>query len=122
MRLLLDNNLSPKLVLPITHAGHDVEHVREHGLAAAEDRTVLAFAVETARVLVSADTDFGALLARTRATRPSFVLVRRAVGRGVPELATVIIDNLPVVENDLQAGAIVVLGDTTLRIRRLPIA
>jgi predicted nuclease of predicted toxin-antitoxin system len=121
MKLLLDNNLSPKLVSLLTDAGHDVTHVRDHGMASADDSSVLALATETSRVLVSADTDFGTLLARTHATSPSFVLVRRVVGRRVPELAAVIADNLLMVEDDLEAGAVVVLGNESLRIRRLPI-
>ena len=121
MRLLLDNNLSPKLVPLLTDAGNDVTHVRDHGMSAADDSSVLALATETRRVLVSADTDFGTLLARTHATAPSFVLVRRVVGRRVPELAAVIADNLSMVEDDLEAGAVVVIGNDSLRIRRLPI-
>lgn len=65
--------------------------------------SVLALATETRRVLVSADTDFSILLARTHATSPSFVLVRRVVGRRLPELAAVIADNLSIVEDDLAA-------------------
>lgn len=121
MRLLLDNNLSPKLVALLAEAGHDVVHVREHDMSAADDRMVLNFAVETGRVLVSADTDFGTLLASTQATAPSFVLVRRVVGRRTPELAGLLAANLPVVHQELDNGAIVVLGDTTIRVRRLPL-
>ena len=121
MRLLLDNNLSPKLVEPLVAAGHDVAHVGDRGMASADDPSVLALAAENRRVLVSADSDFGTLLARTNATSPSFVLVRRLIGRRVPELAAVLIENLPLVEDDLEAGAVVVLGDAKLRIRRLPI-
>lgn len=90
-------------------------------MASADDPAVLALAVETRRVLVAADSDFGTLLARTHATSLSFLLVRRLIGRRVPELASVVIENLPLVEDDLEAGAVVVLGDITLRIRRLPI-
>jgi predicted nuclease of predicted toxin-antitoxin system len=121
MRLLLDHNLSPKLVPLLAEAGHDVIHVRDHGMAAAADRDVLSVAVQADRVLISADTDFGTLLASTHAAEPSFVLVRRVVGRRVPDLAALIIDNLPAVEADLAAGAVVVFGETTIRIRRLPI-
>ncbi len=121
MRLLLDNSLSPKLVAPLIEAGHDVAHVRDHQMAGADDASVLALAVESGRVVVSADSDFGTLLARTHAMAPSFLLVRRLVGRRVSELAAIIIDNLPAVEDDLDAGAVVVLGDTSLRLtpRRL---
>jgi hypothetical protein len=39
----------------------------------------------------------------------------------VEELAGILIANLPQVEDDLRLGSIVVIGDDTLRIRRLPI-
>jgi predicted nuclease of predicted toxin-antitoxin system len=99
--LLLDNNLSPKLIPLLAEVGHDVTHVRDHDMAAADDSSVLTMALDARRVLVSADTDFGVLLAQTHATSPSFVLVRRIVGRRVPELAAVIADNLSAVEADL---------------------
>lgn len=90
-------------------------------MEAAEDREVLALARASGRTLVSADTDFGTLLAHTHATSPSFVLVRRVAGRRVPDLATLLIENLSTVAEDLDTGAVVVLGDSTIRIRRLPI-
>jgi predicted nuclease of predicted toxin-antitoxin system len=54
MRLLLDNNVSPQLVRPLRDAGHDTEHVRDHGLQAAPDATVLQRAREHDQVLISA--------------------------------------------------------------------
>ncbi len=113
MRLLLDNNLSPRLVELLTLEGWDVAHARALGLRAATDRVVLEAARNDHRVLVSADTDFGALLAASHDPGPSIVLVRRVVGRRVEELAGI--------EEDLRLGSIVVIGDDTLRIRRLPI-
>jgi predicted nuclease of predicted toxin-antitoxin system len=121
MRFLLDENLSPKLVDLLRTAGHDVVHVRDLNLASAPDESVIAAAIMDDRVLISADTDFGSLLARSHATRPSFVLIRRASGRRAADQATLIIDNLSAVRTDLDNGAIVVLGEATLRIRRLPI-
>jgi predicted nuclease of predicted toxin-antitoxin system len=93
MRFLLDNNLS---------------------------RSWPNFSAAQGRVLISADTDFGTLLARTHATAPSFLLLRRARGRRASEQAAIILSNLDTVRADLDAGAIVVLGEATLRIRRLP--
>jgi predicted nuclease of predicted toxin-antitoxin system len=121
MRFLLDENLSEKLVPLLTNAGHDVKHVRQAGLAGTLDPGVLELAALENRVLISADTDFGTLLARTHATTPSFVLIRRLIGRRVPQIASVILDNLSEMEDDLLSGAVVVLGDETMRIRRLPI-
>lgn len=121
MRLLLDENLSPALCGFLIEAGHDVVHVRDLGLATAGDDVVLASAAAERRVLISADTDFGTMMARSGASEPSVVLIRRAGGRRAAEQASLLIDNLPVAKDDLENGAVVVLGEKTMRIRRLPI-
>lgn len=121
MRLLLDNNLSPRLVGVFADAGWDVVHIRALGLHAAPDHVVLETARRDTRILVSADTDFGALLASSHAIGPSVVLVRRVIGRRVADLAGILIANLPPIEDDLVRGSIVVIGDDSLRIRSLPI-
>jgi predicted nuclease of predicted toxin-antitoxin system len=111
MRFLLDENLSPKVAAPLRAAGHDVTIAREVGLRSATDQVVIETARREARVLVSADTDFGAILALSGAATPSFVLVRRAANRRPDEQAALILNNLETVVADLAAGAIVVLGD-----------
>ena len=120
MRLLLDNNLSPRLVDILVKEGLDIVHVRALGLRAASDRIVLQAARDDGRALVSADTDFGTLLAASR-LGPSVVLVRRVIGRRVEQLAGLLVANLPQVAADLRYGSIVVLGDDSVRVRRLPI-
>ncbi|MBW0088430.1 DUF5615 family PIN-like protein [Pseudonocardia sp. KRD-184] len=121
MRLLLDNNLSPRLIDIMSTGGWDVVHVASMGLRAASDRVVLEAARTDDRILVSADTDFGTLLATSHAPHPSVVLVRRVAGRRVEELAGLLLANLPAVEDDLLRGSVVVIGDDSIRIRSLPI-
>jgi predicted nuclease of predicted toxin-antitoxin system len=121
MRLLLDNNLSPQLARTLREAGHDTEHVRDHGLQAAPDARVMRQARDHDQVLVSADTDFGTLLARTGADRPSVILIRRSSARRASELATLLLSNLDAITEDLESGAVVVITDTDLRVRALPI-
>jgi predicted nuclease of predicted toxin-antitoxin system len=121
VRLLLDNNLSPRLVDVLAKDGWDVVHVGSLGLRAASDRVVLQTARDDGRILVSADTDFGTLLAASHEPGPSVVLVRRVIGRRVEQLAGLLLANLPQVDDDLRLGSIVVIGDDSLRIRRLPI-
>jgi predicted nuclease of predicted toxin-antitoxin system len=47
----------------------------------AEDPAVLDLARTERRVLLSVETDFGTLLARTGASSPSVILFRRSTGR-----------------------------------------
>jgi predicted nuclease of predicted toxin-antitoxin system len=121
VRFLIDNNVSPKVAASLTEAGHDAVHVRDYDLQAAPDPVVLARARVERRILVSADTDFGALLAREHAVTPSILLIRRLVGRRAADQAAVILANLEPVAEDLSAGAVVVLTDQWVRIRRLPL-
>lgn len=122
MRFLIDNNLSPILAELLRTAGHDVSHVRDIGLGTATDQVVMSRAEAEHRVVVSADTDFGTLLARSGAKVPSVLLIRRLVGRRAAEQASLILANLPAVAEDLESGAVVVLTDDRIRIRRLPMS
>lgn len=71
MRLLLDANLSPRVARLLRAEGFDAVHLRELGMQREADPVVLQTAVNERRILVSEDTDFGALLARSGATMPS---------------------------------------------------
>lgn len=59
-------------------AGHDAVHVSDLGLLGAPDIDVMAAARKADRTVVSADTDFGELLAIGRHPGPSVILLRRA--------------------------------------------
>jgi predicted nuclease of predicted toxin-antitoxin system len=120
VKFLIDNNLSPLLAESLRAAGHDAVHLRDINMRDAPDPTVLEYARSTECVLISADTDFGALLARSRASQPSVMLIRRLTGRRAAEQSAIIQANLPQVAEDLVTGAVVVLGEDSIRIRRLP--
>ncbi len=121
MRFLLDEGLSPRVLDLLSAAGHDVVHVRDSGLQSAPDPAVLAVALEQRRVLVTLDTDFGALLALSGARQPSVILFRGEVTRLPEGQAMLLLANLDQITADLNAGAAVVLGDERVRVRRLPI-
>ncbi len=78
-------------------------------------------AADDDRVLISSDTDFGELLARTNADAPSVLLLRRQTGRRAAEIADLIVTNLDAITDDLETGAIVVMSDTRIRVRPLPL-
>jgi predicted nuclease of predicted toxin-antitoxin system len=120
VKFLIDNNLSPVLAECLRTAGHEAVHLRELNMRDAPDPIVLEYARSEGCVLISADTDFGTLLARSGADSPSVILIRRLTGRRAVEQSSIILANLPQVAEDLAAGAVVVLGDDSIRIRRLP--
>lgn len=121
MKFLLDENQSPRIADLLIEAGHDSIHVRDLDLRTSPDADVLAAAREGGRVVISADTDFGELLAASNAAAPSVLLMRRQAGRRAHEIAALILANLEAVAEDLQSGAVVVFDDDRIRIRSLPI-
>ena len=63
MKFPIDNALSLRLATRLKEDGHDALHVRDIGLQTATDKAIFERAIAESRVIVSADTDFGTLLA-----------------------------------------------------------
>ena len=77
MRFLIDNALSPALAVLLQQAGHAAIHVRELGLQRADDEVIFERAAAAHQIVVSADVDFGTLLAVRSSQQPSSHPVRR---------------------------------------------
>lgn len=121
MKFLIDQNLSPRVAELLSKAGHDALHVRDLQASSAPDHEIMTRAAAQGRMIVSADTDFGALLAHHRATGPSVLLVREIVEMLPGELVDVIVRHLDVLEVHLAAGAIAAFTAKGVRVRGLPI-
>ena len=121
MNFLIDNALSPVVAELLRQAAHDAVHVRDYGMQAADDVEIFLRAAAEHRVVVSADTDFGTLLALREEQEPSVILLRGAVPREPTRQAQFILANLPQVADALEEGALVVMDPRRIRVRRLPI-
>jgi predicted nuclease of predicted toxin-antitoxin system len=90
-------------------------------MATAADDEIFEWCQANDRVVISADTDFGALLAQRREKKPSILLLRRISQRRPEVQVEVLLANLPAIAEPLAAGSVVVIEEHRIRVRSLPI-
>ncbi|SPF50296.1 conserved hypothetical protein [Candidatus Sulfopaludibacter sp. SbA4] len=112
--------LPPRLASLLLAAGHDAVHVRTYGIQAASDEKILARALQEDRILVSADSDFGAILAAQESERPSFILFREPDLLVAGDYIDILLPALGVLEPELSNGCVAVFRHGRLRVRKLP--
>ena len=78
-------------------------------------RKSLARALEEDRIVVSADTDFGVILAAQAANRPSFILFRNPNLLGAHDFLNILLPALPALEPELMNGCVAVFRYSRLR-------
>jgi predicted nuclease of predicted toxin-antitoxin system len=120
VRIFLDEAVQHHLAQLLQADGHDATHVRLVEMQGASDEEVMAYAVSSGRIVVTTDTDFGALLALSGAAGPSVMLLR-SVGDSLEERYSAITRALEVVSGDLLAGVVALVEPDRIRLRRLPI-
>jgi len=76
VKLLLDQNLSPRLVARLTDLFPGSLHVRDAGLQTADDEAVWQFAIENNLCIVSKDADFHQL-SFLHGTPPKIIWIQR---------------------------------------------
>jgi predicted nuclease of predicted toxin-antitoxin system len=112
--------VSSRTVAWLCGLGHDAVHVRERAMQRASDAEILATAAAEERVVLTMDLDFGYLVAAGGVQRPSVVLFRLS-----DERSEFINSRLGEVflrcQEPLESGAIISVGGTSIRVRRLPV-
>jgi len=89
-------------------------------MQAASDEVILSRARAEDRTVVSADSDFGAILAAQASERPSFILFREADLVTARDYVDMLLPVLDTLEPELEAGCVAVFRRGRLRVRRLP--
>jgi predicted nuclease of predicted toxin-antitoxin system len=79
-------------------------------------------AIDRGAVIITADTDFGALLVQGGRTEPSVILVRELLSLPIASQGRLLASNLDQVREVLITGAIVVSSLDDIRVRPLPLA
>lgn len=121
MKLLLDQNVPFRVKDLLEAQGWDVTNTQTLGMSRSTDQEIIAEALKQDRIVVSADRDFGNLLRTSEANKPSLVFLRLNKLVTAEQVSSVIAVSLGDIEAELNSGCIVVVTDTTKRIRRLPI-
>lgn len=121
MKFLIAEALSPIISEGLRAAGHEAIHVRELDIKSSPDVAVFDHAINENMVIVSADTDFGTLLAGRQESMPSVILFRGGVERRPGRQVEILLANLAAIEDALDEGSVVVFDETRTRVRKLPI-
>jgi predicted nuclease of predicted toxin-antitoxin system len=89
-------------------------------MQAASDEVILSRASEEDRIVVSADSDFSAILAVQERNHPSFILFREPNLLTAADYVRLLLAALPSLEPELANGCVAVFRRGHLRVRKLP--
>jgi predicted nuclease of predicted toxin-antitoxin system len=120
MKILVDMNLSPGWVSYLVKAGFESVHWSTVGPPDAADAELMRWAAAHECVVLTADLDFGAILAATQDARPSVVQIRSDIL--TPDaIGTAVVSALQQASRELLEGALVSVEASRSRLRILPL-
>ena len=120
MKFLIDMPASPELIPWLQEKGHEAIHAKDVNLAIATDSTIMAQAVDEERIVITADLDFGTLLAQSGNDTPGVILFRGG-NYSEAEMRDLVARVLQTVKPDVLKHSIAVVDKRRIRITRLPL-
>ena len=121
MRLLLDQGLPRRSAELLRLQGFNALHTGEIGMAEARDEEILERAHQEERTIITLDSDFHTLLARSQASAPSVVRIR-IEGLRAERMAALIPQILEAIAEELSRGAVASNDEALkIRVRKLPL-
>jgi predicted nuclease of predicted toxin-antitoxin system len=121
LRFLIDNALPYHLASLLQESSHDAVHVREYGMQKATDEEIFTRAQIEKRTILSADTDFGTLLASKKSDLPSCILFRDPDLAKAEDYYKAIIAVCEATSSEIETGCLIVVRKGRLRLRMLPL-
>jgi predicted nuclease of predicted toxin-antitoxin system len=120
MKVLLDMNMSPRLVAMLNDAGIETANWASFGRADEPDHEIMAYAAPNDYIVLNNDLDFGILLSYGNRSKPSVVQVR--LDNLDPALICGrLIAALREFKDELVQGALVTVHPKKTRMRVLPL-
>ena len=109
--------ISSVIVAFLQELGHEAVRLPEVGLERRSDAEVIAYAAQQGQVVLTFDLDYPALLALNSSSRVSAIIFRTSSAE--PEwINRRLGETLPLLAEALREGAIVVVEDYRIRVRR----
>lgn len=120
MKIIVDMCLSPKWADALNEAAYEARHWSSVGPGNAPDASIFEFARQEGAVILTADLDFGTLLAGARTGKPSVIQLR------LPRISLEkawdpTLRALTQFRSEIEAGALVTIDAVNIRVRILPL-
>ena len=120
MKILLDMNISPGWVEFFQNNSFEALHWSTVGDARATDQEIFGYAASNGFIVMTHDLDFGQLLWITNSEAPSVFQIR--INDILPDShGEFILGAIKNCSSDLELGALVVIDESNMRIRSLPL-
>ena len=121
MKFLVDMALSPQTVKYLNKKNYNVIRVNEvFEKKGIEDQEIFEYAIMNKYYIITADLDFGEILAFTHSNEPSTIILRLEDPR-VDNVNILLENSIPKIVDALKDGSIIIIEEKRIRIRKLPL-